>query len=350
MIRSCLLAAVLTGSFMAGDARALGDPELTIQQSSEVLAEIVTIPGRQIPAQLLAEAQGVAVIPSVIKLGFVGAVRRGHGVVLVRDPAGAWGLPQFVTLTGGSVGWQAGLQATDVVLVFLTRKSIEGLLSGKFTLGANAAVAAGPVGRDAAAATDVQLKAEILSYSRSRGIFAGVSLDGSMIQIDYPLHAMYYGTPANMAPASVPPSALALVQELAAVSSIGQVIPAPMLPSPAMPQPAVESPAARADVLRRAVARDATNLYALLDPSWRQFLALPPEVFQGNAPPSLEAMQRALGAFDRVAQDPRYQSLAQRPEFQSTHEFLGVYIAALSTAGQPALALPPPPGPTLNGQ
>ena len=225
MIRSTWLAFALIGWLLSGDALAVGDPEQTVRESDEVLAEIVTIPGRQVPAQLLAQAQGVAVIPNVIKIGFIGGVRRGHGVVLVRDAEGEWGLPQFVVLTGGSVGWQAGLQATDVVLVFLTKKSIEGLMTGKFTLGADAAVSAGPVGRNAAAATDGQLKAEILSYSRSRGLFAGVALDGSVIQIDQ------RRTSATTAPLrtcrrhSVPQLALGLVQELASVSNPGQVLP-----------------------------------------------------------------------------------------------------------------------------
>ena len=134
----------------------------------------MAIPGRQIPETLLAEAQGIAIVPNVIKVGFVAGIRWGHGVVMVRDAEGEWSLPQFVTLTGGSVGWQAGVQGTDVVLVFLTKKSVEGLWRGKFTIGADASVAAGPVGHDAAAATDARLRAEILSYSRSRGLFIGL--------------------------------------------------------------------------------------------------------------------------------------------------------------------------------
>ncbi len=252
MIRSSLLAFVFVGWLLAGDALAVGDPEQTVRESDEVLAEIVTIPGRQVPAQLLAQAQGVAVIPNVLKIGFIGGVRRGHGVVLVRDAEGEWGLPQFVILTGGSVGWQAGLQATDVVLVFLTKKSIEGLLTGKFTLGADAAVSAGPVGRNAAAATDGQLKAEILSYSRSRGLFAGVALDGSVIQIDQEAHVGYYGSPSNMPPGRVPQSALGLVQELASVSNPGQTLPPATLPPAGAPlQPMAPVPP-RPDVLRRA--------------------------------------------------------------------------------------------------
>ena len=128
----------------------------------------------------------MAIIPRVLKAGFVVGGRAGHGVVLARDKAGAWGDPVFVDLGGASVGFQAGVESTDVVLVFKTRKSLDRILDGKekVTLGADASVAAGPVGRKAAAATDGKLEAEILSYSRSRGLFAGVSLDGAAIVTD----------------------------------------------------------------------------------------------------------------------------------------------------------------------
>ncbi len=131
---------------LGASTRAYGDPTETIRASEQVLAEIMAIPARRIPEALLAEAQGVVIVPNVIKIGFIAGVRRGHGVVLVRDNDGEWSLPQFVTLTGGSVGWQAGIQGTDVVLVFTTPKGVEGLLQGKFTIGADASASAGPVG------------------------------------------------------------------------------------------------------------------------------------------------------------------------------------------------------------
>ena len=333
----------------------MGDPEQTVRESDEVLAEIVTIPGRQVPASLLAQAQGVAVIPNVLKIGFIGGVRRGHGVVLVRDAEGEWGLPQFVVLTGGSVGWQAGLQATDVVLVFLTKKSIEGLLNGKFTLGADAAVSAGPVGRNAAAATDAQLKAEILSYSRSRGLFAGVALDGSVIQIDQEAHVGYYGTPSNTPPARVPQSAIGLVQELALVSNPGQALPPATLARPrrrqaflAQPVPPALLPYRRGlDVVRRApLARDATNLYALLDPQWREFLALPKEAFDASAASPPHRLTPCSSRSKNSSASPRIHNSrrsAQRPEFQATREVLGAYVQTLAAASQPQVQLPPPP-------
>src|SRR5207253_1884276 len=118
--------------------------------------------------------------------------RYGRGIVMVRDERGYWRPPAFVTLAGGSFGWQIGLQVTDIVLVFKTRSSVDGLMRGKFTLGADAAAAAGPVGREAAAATDAELRAEIYTYSRSRGLFAGVSLDGSVLSVDHTANAAFY--------------------------------------------------------------------------------------------------------------------------------------------------------------
>ncbi|HEV3020939.1 MAG TPA: lipid-binding SYLF domain-containing protein, partial [Pirellulales bacterium] len=130
--RIATIATVLAAGAFSGSAFARG-PDESVRLADQVLHEIMSIPARRIPEQLLADAEGLVIIPSVIKVGFVGGIRRGRGVVLVRDADGAWGIPQFVVLTGGSVGWQAGVQATDVVLVFRTKKSVEGLLGGKFT-------------------------------------------------------------------------------------------------------------------------------------------------------------------------------------------------------------------------
>jgi len=170
--------------------RAIG----TVESAIDVLKDSAAIPEKGLPQELLREAEAVAIIPDVIKVGFVVGGRHGKGVVLIKDKDGNWTSPIFVTVTGGSLGWQAGAQATDVILVFKTKKSVERILKGKdkFTLGADAAVAAGPLGRQAAAATDVQLKAEIYSYSRSRGLFAGVSLDGSALRIDNRSNEAFY--------------------------------------------------------------------------------------------------------------------------------------------------------------
>ena len=192
-----------------------------VENSCQVLNEIMEIPAKGIPVALLADAQGIVVIPKMVKGGFVVGVRRGHGVMIVRDEKNAWRPPVFVTVTGGSVGWQIGIQATDLILVFKTPKSIQRLLHGKFTIGADASVAAGPVGREAAAATDAFLDAEIYCYSRSRGLFAGISLDGSAIQIDSGANAQYYRLIAS-APGqtqNVPPSAQKLLNTVAQYTS-----------------------------------------------------------------------------------------------------------------------------------
>lgn len=156
-----------------------------IKNSIEVLEDIRAIPENKIPPALLRQAEAIAVIPSVYKIGFILGGRYGKGLVSVRDDQGNWQNPFFIKLFGGSVGWQIGAQSTDLILVFKSRKNVERIKEGRFTLGADAAVAAGPVGRQASAATDVTLKSEIYSYSRSRGLFAGLSLEGASMQVDH---------------------------------------------------------------------------------------------------------------------------------------------------------------------
>jgi lipid-binding SYLF domain-containing protein len=193
MTRFYLSALIIT--FMAvAPLSAAPPPSQTLRSATDVLDELAAIPLKSIPPALLADAQGVAIIPHVIKAGFVFGGRGGHGLVMVRDKNGVWGEPTFVNLGGASVGLQAGVEATDVVLVFRSRKSLDRLLmdKSKITLGVDAAVAAGPVGRQAAAATDARLEAEIVSYSRSRGLFAGVSLDGAAIYADPGINAAYH--------------------------------------------------------------------------------------------------------------------------------------------------------------
>ncbi len=317
------------------------DPEATVLTADEILREQTTIPGKRIPEALLANAQGVAIIPDVIKIGFVAAVRRGHGVVLVRDANGAWTLPQFVTLTGGSVGWQAGIQGTDVVLVFSTKKSVEGLLNGKFTIGADASAAAGPVGRNAAAATDARLKAEILSYSRSRGLFAGVSLDGSAIEMDPVAQEMYYGAPIGQQPARIPESAMKLVQDLVALTDTARLQPPSLQPTvvadtTTTPMPVVAN-------VRDQLAANAKQLYGIVSQQWREYLALPPEIFGGDKPPALASLQESLARYDRVMQSSSYEALVSRPEFRNTYALLRDYIEQQVPPASPTLALPPPP-------
>jgi lipid-binding SYLF domain-containing protein len=171
--------------------------EAELQRADEavrVLGEIMRSPDRRVPAELLSKAEAIAVIPNVVKAGLVLGGRHGRGLISVRSADGTWSNPSFLTLNGGSVGFQAGVQSTDVVLVFRSQRGVDSIVNGKFTLGADAAVAAGPVGRNAQASTDGQLKAEIYSYSRSRGLFAGVALDGSVLSIDHKANQRVYGS------------------------------------------------------------------------------------------------------------------------------------------------------------
>lgn len=172
-----------------------------LQQAVKVLDEVMRMPEHAIPRKLLTDAYAIAVIPEVVKAGLVVGGRHGRGVISVRLPDGSWGSPSFISLTGGSIGFQAGVQATDVVLVFRSERGVDSIVNGKFTLGADAAVAAGPVGRNAQASTDADLRAEIYSYSRSRGLFAGVALDGAVLSIDHRANQSSYGR--NITPRAV---------------------------------------------------------------------------------------------------------------------------------------------------
>lgn len=163
------------------------------ENAADVLDTIIRIPENSIPLKLLQKAEGIAVFPGVIKAGFVVGGSAGKGLLAVRREDGTWSLPVYIKLAGGSIGFQAGVQSTDVVLVFTTKRSVNGLLDGTFNLGGDASIAAGPVGRSATAATNLELDAEIYSYSRSRGLFGGISLDGSKIDVDYDANSEVYG-------------------------------------------------------------------------------------------------------------------------------------------------------------
>lgn len=187
------LPAMALAIFAAAPLSAAQPPAQTLRSATEVLDELAAIPLKSIPPALLADAKGVMIVPHAIKAGLIFGGRGGHGVLLVRDLNGAWGEPVFVNLGGASVGLQAGVEATDVVLVFRTQKGLDRLMEGKrkITLGADVSIAAGPVGRQATAGTDATLRSEIVSYSRSRGLFAGLALDGAAIFYDNGVNAAY---------------------------------------------------------------------------------------------------------------------------------------------------------------
>jgi len=166
-------------------------------EAVRVLSEIQNIPESAIPDKLLDEAHAIVIVPNVLKAGFMFGGRGGRGLLAVKTLQGSWSNPSFVTLGGGSFGFQAGVQYSDVVLVFRNSRSLESIVNGKLTLGADAGVAAGPVGRNAAAATDGQFKAEIWSWSRARGLFAGIALDGAVLKIDHKANQAVYGRGSN---------------------------------------------------------------------------------------------------------------------------------------------------------
>jgi lipid-binding SYLF domain-containing protein len=167
-----------------------------IRHATTVLEEIMEAPDQAIPASVLDKAEAIAVFPSTIKGGFVLSAHRGKGIISVRDrETNTWSPPAFLTITGGGFGAQIGAQAIDVVLVVMNRRGLENLLQNQFKIGAGAEATAGPVGRSAEASTDIQMRAQILSYSRARGLFAGVSLNGAAVRQDRDGNEDYYGDP-----------------------------------------------------------------------------------------------------------------------------------------------------------
>ena len=200
--------------------------EATINQALTVLRELQAIPDTQIPDLLLSKAEGIIILPANVKVGLIFGARFGNGVMLVRGEDRSWSNPVFVTTGGGSWGFQAGGQVSDIVLVLTTRDSVEGITDGKMTLGADASVAAGPVGRTAMAGTSVTFDAEVYAYSKSQGLFAGVSLEGNGIFIAKKANQRFHGTDsaadilAGRSPA--PPPAPELVAEVSKLTAGAQ--------------------------------------------------------------------------------------------------------------------------------
>ena len=188
-----LSAALMLNGAVAATAMAGTAEDARAQNAVRVLTDIQAIPESAIPDKLLDEARAIVVVPDSLKVGLVLGGRRGHGLLSVKSADGTWSNPSFVSLTGGSIGFQAGVQSSDIVLVFRSDRGLESIVNGKFTLGADASVAAGPIGRNASTATDGELKAEIWSWSRARGLFAGVALDGAVLAIDDAANEAVYG-------------------------------------------------------------------------------------------------------------------------------------------------------------
>ena len=192
LYRSVLIVGVLVFASYAG-AQTTDDTKLA--HAAEVLNDFTANEEEAIPAQLLERAYGVAVIPNVVRGGFFLGGRRGRGVLSVRSANGEWSNPAFITLTGGSIGWQFGAESADVVLVFANERSVRNIESGKFTLGGDATAVAGPLGRRSTKA--VTFKSEVYVYARSRGLFAGAAFEGARLDIDQDGSARFYRAPAR---------------------------------------------------------------------------------------------------------------------------------------------------------
>ena len=227
-----------------------GQAELqTVNSARETLDEFGGLAIESIPPTMFARAEGVAIFPDMIKGGFILGVNFGRGVLMVRRPDRTWSPPVMVTMGGGSLGFQAGVQSADIVLVFATPRSLNGILNGqKVTLGADASVALGPIGRQANAGTDAKLGAEIYSYARSRGLFLGVSINGADLSVDNNANSMLYGrfgvTPADVFAArglAFHNEVKVLIDDLNARSQVAaqpvaQIVPPPTQSQPQQPQ------------------------------------------------------------------------------------------------------------------
>ena len=194
------------------------DDATRTRKAAQVFKEIMDTPDQGIPHDLLQSAKCIAIIPGDVKFAFIFGGNYGRGVATCRTSNG-WSAPMFIAIDGGSVGYQIGGSSTDLIMLFMNGHALHSLLSDKFKLGADASVAAGPVGRKAAASTDLKLNAEILSYSRSKGIFAGVSLDGAVVQADKSGDQALYGDNVDRhyildGKVPVPDSAKLLIHEL----------------------------------------------------------------------------------------------------------------------------------------
>ena len=179
----------------AGLAVAQDDEIKRLKTATTVFEEIMAAPDNAIPRAILDKATAVAIFPSTVKAGFIFGGHRGKGVISARNEQGEWSTPAFLTLTGGSFGLQIGGQSVDLILVIMNRRGLEKLLRNEFKIGGDASAVVGPLGRNLEASTDLTLRAEILSYSRTRGLFAGITLKGSTIRADRDANERFYDYP-----------------------------------------------------------------------------------------------------------------------------------------------------------
>jgi lipid-binding SYLF domain-containing protein len=215
-IRPWLIASLIAGTALAAPTAAQRNDNERFVDAAAVL-EIFTTDGEHgIPTDILQRARGIAVIPKVIRGGFIFGGRRGRGVIAIRSPNGEWSNPAFVTLTGGSIGAQFGAESADVVLVFANERAVRNIASGKFTLGGDATAVAGPLGRRTQGA--VTGRAEVYVYMHSRGLFAGAAFEGTRLDVDQEASAAFYrgtrGVPLGAQTFETPPAALPFLDAL----------------------------------------------------------------------------------------------------------------------------------------
>ena len=196
------------------------------QKAAQVFQEVMNTPDQGIPQGLLESAKCIAIVPGDKKFAFIFGGSYGRGVATCRT-ANGWSAPMFVAIDGGSVGYQIGGSSTDLVMLFMNDHALQSLMSDKFKMGADASIAAGPVGRNASAGTDLKLSAEILSYSRSKGVFAGVSLDGAVMQADKSGDQAMYGYDVSRreilnGKVAVPASAQPLLDEIGGYARVAK--------------------------------------------------------------------------------------------------------------------------------
>jgi lipid-binding SYLF domain-containing protein len=337
-LRFLFLTAALAVSVRA-EAQLLSPPTAPNQivvDATNVLTQSVAMPSG-LPQKMLADAQGVAIVPNMVRGAFVVGVQHGRGVLLVRGQDGAWQAPRMITVTGGSLGYQVGVQSTDLILIFHTQQSVANVMRGTLKVGVDASAAAGPVGRQASAATDLPLQTEILSYSRARGAFVGASIDGTSISFDQATDASYYQPPGT-----VPASATKLVQLVSTLSKVAPTTIAQTAPVAETSQAVAPQAPTTLESARQQLDASSRQLAAGLDDQWKQYLALPAEVYIPNHMPSVESLHQAILRYETVSREPQYAALTNQPAFQSTLKGLW-RLGELQEGGQGNLRLPPPP-------
>jgi lipid-binding SYLF domain-containing protein len=266
-----LLAALVVG-FAGAPAHASTTTDQRLAESQRVFESFWNLTEQSIPTYLLERAYGVVVFPRVIRAALMLGGRGGRGVMAVRHPDGSWSNPVFVTMGGANFGFQWGVQSTELVLVLMSRQSVEGIAGGKVTLGADASVAAGPIGRSAAAATDATFKAQVLGYARNEGLFAGVALDGSVIAIDDDANASAYGVsgilPSQILEGRVANPPPAAVEFTAALTRATKAVSAPGAKPPAAAKGPNEETKPKAEPAPTpAPASDAVKTFPMEDPA-----------------------------------------------------------------------------------